>query len=316
MRKGIVTLLAALLLAGCGGGGGVNGIGVTPTSGPPAAASTGAPIALTPAVTSTARATPTAARAATGAARATPTRPAATPNTGAASPTPATPRAASPSAAVTAPPIAFNPAPWRQAERTTYAIQDRDSGQQVGRATYVIGREFETDSLSANVTINQTQDRYQMGFDSTTFRPTAEVRTVTTAQGSLEIRAEYHQGGATIEVVNANATQRAELVLPPVYYANDQFLLLLRALPFADGYRGFLTLVPSQGNPPQIPTTVTVVGQETVDTSVGPIRTWRVEADFDGDKQNLWYGVEEPHYLVKYDNGRYVWLLSQVQRPQ
>ena len=316
MRNGIVTLLAALLLAGCGGGGGVNGIGVTPTSGPPAAVSTGAPIAITPAVTSPARATPTPVAAAGSPTRVTPTRPAATPNTGAASPTRATPRAASPIAAVAAPPVAFQAAPWRQAERTTYAIQDRDTGQQVGQATYVIGREFETDSLSANVTINQTQDRYQMGFNTRTFQPTSELRTVATAQGTIEIRAEYHQGGATIEVVSAGGTQRAELVLPPVYYANDQFLLLLRALPFADGYRGFLTLVPSQGNPPQIPTTVTVVGQETVTTPLGPIRAWRVEADFNGNKQDLWYGVEGPHYLVKYDNGRYVWLLSQAQRPQ
>ena len=316
MRKGIVTLLAALLLAGCGGGGGVDGIGVTPTSGPPAAVSTGAPIAPTPAVTSTARATPTAIRAATGTTRVTPTRPPGTPITGAASPTRATPHAASPVAAVAAPPVAFEPAPWRQAERTTYAIQDRDTGQQVGQATYTIGREFETDSLSANVTINQTQDRYQLGFNTRTFQPTSEIRTVSTAQGTFEIRAEYHEGGATIEVVSAGGTQRAELVLPPVYYANDQLLLLLRALPFADGYRGFLTLVPSQGNPPQVPTTVTVVGQETVSTPLGPLRAWRVEADFNGNKQDLWYGVEGPHYLVKYDNGRYVWLLSQVQRPE
>ena len=316
MRKGLVTLLAALLLAGCSGGGSTDGVGVTPTGGPPAAVSTGAPIALTPAVASTARATPTATRAATGTARATPTRPPATPNRGAGSPTRATPRAASPVAAVAAPPVAFEPAPWSLAERTTYAIQDRGTGQQVGQATYAIGREFETDSLSANVTINQTQDRYQMGFDTKTFRPTSEVRMVATAQGTFEIRAEYHEGGATIEVVSASGTQRAELTLPPVYYANDQLLLLLRALPFADGFRGFLTLVPSQGNPPQLPTVVTVLGQETITTPLGPIRTWHVEADFDGTKQDLWYGVEGPHYLVKYDNGRYVWLLSQVQRPQ
>src|SRR5918998_1525731 len=131
MRRGIVTLLAALLLVGCGGGGGRGG-GRVPTA--------------------------------------------------------------------TAPPVAFNPAPWRQGERTTYAIQDRGTGQQVGQATFVLGREFETDSLSANVTINQTQDRYQMGFNTRTFQPTSELRTVSTAQGTFEIRAEYHEGGATIEV--------------------------------------------------------------------------------------------------------------------
>ena len=311
MRRGISIVLMVLLLAGCGGGG--ERQATTPTSEPPApAVATSAPTVVSPARPATptvARATPVATTtAASPAARATAT-------SVAASPVRATAPATSPRATPAAPPVAFNPAPWRPGERTTYTIQERDTGQQVGQASYAVGREFETDSLSATVTINQTRDRYQMGFDTRTFQPISEVRMVSAPQTTLQIRAEYHQGGATIEVVSPAGTQRAELVLPPVYYANDQFLLILRALPFADGYRGFLTLVPSQGNPPQIPTTVTVTGQETVDTPLGPIPSWRVEADFDGEKQSLWYGVEAPHYLVKYDNGRFVYLLSQTQRP-
>lgn len=297
-------LLAGLLLvlAGCGG--------AAPTPGEP-----GPSVAPTAAANASSRPVPTAA----GTARASATRPSTVgpvipPATGTITtrtPAPATPGASArplPSAA----PVAFGPAPWKPGDRTTYNVTTPD-GQAAGTATFTLGGEFEAATLSANLQVGSTQDRYQIGFDGRSFAPVSELRSIVTAQGTVDIRAEYHAGGATIEVINNQGTIRHQLNLPEAYYANDQFLAILRALPFAEGYRGLLYLVPSQGDPATIATVVTVVGREDVTTPAGTIPAWRVTVDYDGASasQTLWYSVEAPNYLVRYDAGRYVYLLAE-----
>ncbi|HEX5501760.1 MAG TPA: DUF3108 domain-containing protein [Thermomicrobiales bacterium] len=300
----VLAVMTAALLAACGGGGGATapaGGGETPAGG-----ATARVIATrAPAPTAT-----VATAAPTGTAAGSPT----VPTVAAGAPAAASPRATR-AATPAAPPVAFGAAPWVPGEKTTYTIQDRTTNKQVGQATYTTGQEFEAGTLSVSITINQTQDAYQMGFDAKTFAPTSEVRAVKAPEGTLDLRAEFHQGGATIEATTASGTQTAQIHLPAVYYANDEFLLILRALPFKEGYRGSLVLVPSQGNPPTIAATVAVVGQETVATPLGPLRAWKVEATFENSSQTLWYGVDAPHYLVKYDDGQYVWLLTKAEKP-
>ena len=89
--------------------------------------------------------------------------------------------------------------------------------------------------------------------------------------------------------------------------------MILRALPFKEGYQGALVIVPSMGDPATLNAVVTVTGQETITTALGPVRSWRVEAQFENSNtiQVLWYSVEAPNYLVKYDNGRYVYTATQ-----
>lgn len=211
-----------------------------------------------------------------------------------------------------APPVAFSKAPWTVGEKTTYTVTTRE-GQPAGSATYTVGGEFEAATVSANLNVGSTQDRYQIGFDGRTFAPASELRSIVTEQGTIDIRAEFHPGGATIEVIDRNGTIRNQLTLPQIYYVNDQFLIILRALPFAEGYQGSLQLVPSQGTLANIPTVVTVTGKENVVTPLGTISCWRVTADYEGAaaQQILWYSVAAPNNLVKYDTSRYIYLLTE-----
>lgn len=289
-----------LFLAACGS----SPATVAPTSNPSAAPTAGAP------ATTVASARPSATRTGTVSAVIPPATGTITTRT-----VPAATRASgSATAALPAAPVTFGRAPWTVGERTSYTVTTRD-GQPAGTATYTVGGEFEAATLSANLAIGSTQDRYQIGFDGRTFAPASELRSIVTENGTIDIRAEYHAGGATIEVIDRNGTVRNQLTLPEVYYANDQFLVILRALPFAEGYSGSLQLVPSQGNLATIPAVVTVTGQETITTPLGPIQCWRVVAQFAGSatQQTLWYGSAAPNYLVKYDNGRYVYTLSGAQ---
>ncbi len=298
MRIPILLIVGiALLLGGCGS----TATPTTPPNIPPTttAQTTGASPGATPGVVSTRTATVSAVIPPATGTIVTRTVTAATP--GAASGT---------SAAPSAKPITFGPVPWTVGERTSYTVTSHDN-QATGTATYTIGGEFEAATISANLTLGATQDRWLIGFDGKTFTPASELRTIVNAQGTTEIRAEFRAGGATIEVIDRNGTVRNQITLPERYYAQDQFVVILRAIPFADQYQAALNLVPAQGTVAAIPTVITVTGQEAVTTPLGAINCWRVTAASAGAAtQTLWYSVEAPNYLVKYDSGQLVYILN------
>jgi len=209
--------------------------------------------------------------------------------------------------------VTFAKAPWTQGERTAYVVTTTSDGQAAGNATYTIGGEFEAATVSANLTVGSTQDRFQLGFNGTTFAPTSEVRSIVTAQGTIDIQSEFHSGGATVQVIDRNGTTRNQLTLQDPYYMNDQYLIILRALPFAQGYQGALAVVPSQGNPAAINTVVTVTGREQITTPAGAFTCWKVVAQYEGVEatQTLWFSADDKHYLVRYDTGRYTYALSE-----
>jgi hypothetical protein len=210
-------------------------------------------------------------------------------------------------------PVAFAKAPWTPGERTAYVVTTTGDGQVAGGATYAIGGEFEAVTVSASLTVGSTQDRFQIGFNGATFAPTSEVRSIVTAQGTIDIQSEFHPGGATVQVIDRNDTTRNQLTLQDPYYMNDQYLIILRALPFAPGYQGALAVVPSQGNPAAINTVVTVTGQEQIATPAGTFACWKVVAHYEGVEatQTLWFGTDARHYLVRYDTGRYTYALGE-----
>lgn len=317
-KRLLITGGLLIVLTACGGGaapatsGSSDGSMAAPTgTGKPAAIMTATPGAAISATTSATRGTPVSAaippvtgtvitKTAIAAIRATPAA-----NT--------TPARGTPRALPAATPVTFAKAPWAVGEKTTYTVTTSADGQPAGNATYAIGGEFEAATVSANLTVGETQDRFQIGFNGTTFAPTSELRSIVTAQGTISIQSEFHAGGATIQVIGPNGTVRHQLTLQDPYYINDQFLIILRALPFAQGYQGALAIVPSQGNPAAINTVVTVTGQEQITTPAGTFTCWRVTAEYEGadTAQTLWYSADAAHYLVRYDTGRYTYTLSQ-----
>jgi uncharacterized protein (DUF302 family) len=90
--------------------------------------------------------------------------------------------------------------------------------------------------------------------------------------------------------------------VPPNAIENDQLLMTLRALPFAEGYEGKLTTVVGQ-NVAKIDTTVRIRGREQVTVPAGSFEAWKVELDFGQAKQQAWYQAGAPNNLVQYDNG-------------
>ena len=310
-RMAIVAGLLACLTA-CGGGApATSGTTAGNTMGPTTGSGTLATVEILGGTPGGATKVPTVGAAIPPATGTLTTRVAAAPRSTTAGATPAV--GGTPGVLPEAAQVAFARAPWTPGERTAYVVTTTSDGQPAGNTAYTIGGEFEATTVSANLTVGNTQDRFQIGFDATTFAPISEVRSIITPQGTIAIQAEFHAGGATIQVIDANGTTRNQLTLQDPYYINDQFLTILRALPFAQGYRGALAIVPSQGNPAAINTAVTVTGRESLTTGAGTFECWKVVAQYEGVEatQTLWYSADNKHYLVRYDTGRYTYALSE-----
>ena len=90
---------------------------------------------------------------------------------------------------------------------------------------------------------------------------------------------------------------------------NDQLLMTLRALPFAEGYEGSYVNVVGQ-NAAQIADNHPGSGQGAGEVPAGSFEAWKVELDFGQAKQTAWYQVEAPRDLLQYDNGNIKMVLA------
>lgn len=213
----------------------------------------------------------------------------------------------------TAPTVTFGAFPWTLGERSTYNVTTPD-GQQIGTANVILGGELQFLTISGSFSAGENQDRYQLGFDSTSYLPNTELRTMTTGGKTTEIRTEFHSGGGTVEVVAGGVTVRNRLTLPAQYFAADQLPTLLRTIPFAAGYQGGIVVVPARGDTPVAPASITVVQQEAVKTVAGSVDCWRVTVvSANNEQQTLWYSVAAPHTLTRHEDGHYVYTLIRTQ---
>ncbi|MEW6082246.1 MAG: DUF3108 domain-containing protein [Bacillota bacterium] len=122
-----------------------------------------------------------------------------------------------------------------------------------------------------------------------------------TQDTEISYQAVYQEGKAVINARKAGGAQSAQVKLPsPPYFENEQFLMLVRALPLQAGWEGRLNIIVTR-TASKTELALEVVDRETVETPVGALQAWKVELE--GANQFAWVEVEPPHRLVKYVNG-------------
>ncbi|MFQ5778172.1 MAG: hypothetical protein ACE5IP_09205 [Terriglobia bacterium] len=111
------------------------------------------------------------------------------------------------------------------------------------------------------------------------------------------------------------------LDLRPGDLLEDQLPLALRALQFAPGLEVRRRVLPSlisnnmRRPPVLVPATITVVGEEAVETGAGAHAAWKVKVAMGELQQTWWFEKAAPHTLLKMDSsdGR-AWLLRERTR--
>lgn len=218
----------------------------------------------------------------------------------------------------TTPTIAIHQIPWPDVEITCYVAQD-SQGTELGTLNMTIRREGDLYLMTSFTMMGNTTDEITIAMNANDLKPTSETRTIHMASGgpvpggTYDIRADFSDTQVIIEADLPGNHHQGPYVfdIPADSYANDQVWYLFRTLPFEEGYAGRYTNIVIWTNYQTPAATITVVGNETVETPVGSFDCHKLELSVLSITIYFWYGVEDPHYLVKYQKGDTILLLTE-----
>lgn len=193
--------------------------------------------------------------------------------------------------------------PWSGAETVKYVW--KQAGQEVGKATFSVNPEgtgyrfvSETDFPGKLVS------RDEVVVDSD-LRPLKTHKESKAADQVTTVVAEYSGGKAKLEADTPKGRQSLSVNVPKDAYDNDSVLYIQRAMPLKEGFEAsFSNVIVGSGTVVRFKTRVVTVEEVTV--PAGTSKAYKVEMSVAGAKQYVWYGVDKPFYLVKYDNGNLV----------
>jgi hypothetical protein len=206
----------------------------------------------------------------------------------------------SPTAGVSA--LGFEAAPWKDGSMADYEWRDDASDAQIGTSQYSFGLNVGVWTITEKDNISGLDQTIEMRIDAATLAPLGETKTITTASTTVDLATKYEDGKLSISAVVGGKTQSASLDVPSNALDNDQLLMTLRALPFADGVKANYVVIVAQ-NALKIDTTINVLAKETVTVPAGTFDAWHVQIEAGQSKQDAWYQVDAPHMLIQYDNG-------------
>lgn len=196
--------------------------------------------------------------------------------------------------------------PWPDQEESRYILYERE--REIGRGLLRIRRDGESYRLEQEFRQGANSDQSLVIVDPSSLRPRSSQRVITN-QDPQTARATYTGATVRIMINRAGRVQERELQLPENAYDNDTSLFLWRALPFDVGYGAtYTSVVALTASRPVV--SVRVLRRETIDVPAGQFETWRVEIEAGRSRQTAWYSTDVRHHLVKYDNGRVVFVLE------
>ena len=218
----------------------------------------------------------------------------------------------------TVPVITVAQIPWADGEATSYAVQD-SQGTELGTLNMTIRREGDLYLMTSFTMMGNTTDEITIAMNADDLKPTSETRTIhmepggPVPGGTYDIIADFSDNQVIIEADLPGNHHQGPYVfnIPADSYANDQVWYLFRTLPFEEGYAGRYTNIVVWTNYQAPAVTVTVVGNETLETPAGIFDCHKLELSVLSITIYFWYGVEAPHYLVKYQKGDTILLLKE-----
>lgn len=206
--------------------------------------------------------------------------------------------------------ITISAIPWPDEEEISYIIQDQEENT-IGSGNLTVAREGESYILGQYWEAGEVKQTGSIKVASDDLKPISGNQTIVSPQGEFKINATYSDSKLKIEAETPEGNQTVEIDVPEDAYDNDEVLFLFRALPFEEGYQAnYTNVVASAAQKPAV--TITVIGKEQVEIPAELFDCWKLELSAAGQKIYMWYSIDSPHYLVKYDNGQSIILLQEI----
>ena len=200
--------------------------------------------------------------------------------------------------------------PWPAIEEVRYTIHDQ-AGDTIGSGNLTISKAGETYVLRQYWQLKQITQTISIEVTNSDLKPISGSQTIVSPQNEIKINTTYNENKLRIDAETPQGPKTVELDIPANAYDNDEVLFLFRALPFKEGYQSTYTnVVASSAQMPEV--TIRVTGKEQVQTPIGSLDCWKLELAAAGKSQYMWYGVDSPHYLVKYDDGYSIISLQEI----
>ncbi len=212
-------------------------------------------------------------------------------------------------------PIKLGPAPWGDKEVLTYDLMGAGGGK-LGEIYYSITKAKE-DAVDIWQILHEqdalgNQLRLGANVRCDTFQP---IKGFLSNKAMGEMTAVYGKDEITLTIEGKKKTQKQIPYTPPIY-DNEQVVYMLRRLPLKIGYRVSIPIfTPGGGEILQCIIHVTEKRKQKVPAGTfecykASLTVKQGEATF--LEHDLWYSVEAPHYLVKYDLGTASFELAQI----
>jgi hypothetical protein len=208
---------------------------------------------------------------------------------------------ATPAPTATAGGLGFDAAPWQNESAAGYEWLDAN-GAQIGTSQYDFSLSNGVWTITEKDNVSGVEQTIEMRINAETLAPLGEQKTIKTANSNVQLETQYADAKLTISANVDGNSRSASLDVPANALDNDQLLMTLCALPFAQGYTVQYVVVVAQ-NALKVDTTFTVQAKETVTVPAGSFESWRVEISAGQTQQTAWYQVAAPNLLVQYENG-------------
>ena len=195
--------------------------------------------------------------------------------------------------------------PWPDEEVTTYTIEDQD-GNTIGSCELTVHKDGDTYILTGHLELTiegiEATDDTTITVNATDLKPISGMETMVIDEQTMEITTTYSAGELAITATVDGEVQSATIPIPADAYDDSEGYFLLRTIPFEIGYAATFTDVLA-ASAATAKTTITVVGEEEVEAPLGSFDCYKLEVSIAGipGKQYFWYGVNSPHYLVKFE---------------
>ena len=199
------------------------------------------------------------------------------------------------------------PAPWVDGEEMQLDIKF-PSGFKIGSASYRVSSD-ETNGqkicrLSSRLFAG-TQQSSSVEVEANSFKP-IHCRWKISVMGEADVT--YTPGHAMLKTTGKDEVR--EVDLGGVVYDNEEVIQLMRRLPLAPDYKITLRIFTGLGGGNIIPLEATVVAQEKVEVPAGTFDCFKVNLSM--VNQSFWYSSDAHHYLVKFEGGGVIGVLSSV----
>lgn len=205
-------------------------------------------------------------------------------------------------------PLQLNPMPWADGEQSVYRVTDIN-GDFAGSATITWNAGAATidgDAWTMRREILAQGDQEVVVIEMTGRGLRPRLSTLVRLRGTAreQVTAVYSGGQVDMELTTAQdvTTTHRENVLSDVRDYRT-LMQLARALPLREGYATAVnTYLPITNL--QERTTIEVLEQEAISVPAGQYQTWLVELRTGETVSQAWIGVDAPHILVQFVEGR------------